>query len=189
MVAGTWHKLCSGPAHEEPEWLPATQKYYYLRKTGRFSSQCRLCHVWTKVKNPGSHHGYIDIRIARPYYEEAVNRIGMTELSERTGLSLHHIQIVFNKRNKKFVRKLSLRKVMLELVSIHRKNEYIDNPRVRWQTERRNNNGLSTCGGCGTPKANFTKGCESCSDRLRALLRNKRISPKEYDCLKAENFA
>ena len=181
LVDGIWHKLCTGPAHEEPEWLPATPKYYYYRKTGRAASQCRFCHVWIKVKNPGSHHGYIDIRVARPYYEEAVNRIGMTELANRTGLSLHHLQKVFLNPTRKYVQKMSLRKVMLELVSIRRKNEYQDAANIRWQTERRNNTGLTPCAGCGTPMQNWTRGCHNCYERHRHLYKTKQITKAEWD--------
>lgn len=189
LIDGVWHKLCSGSAHEEPEWLPVTPKYYYFRKSnGRPLANCRLCHVWDKVKNPGSHHGFVDIRIARPFYIEAVNRIGMTELSKRSGLSLHHIQSVFLKANKKFVRKLSLRKIMLELVSMHRKNEYNPDPRVRWQTERRNNNGLEVCTGCGTPKENVTTGCTNCYDRWYEWCRRKKITKRKWEAVKLEHF-
>lgn len=190
LIDGMWHKVCTGSAHEEPEWLPATPKYYYFRKSnGRPLANCRLCHAWDKVKNPGSHHGFIDIRIAQPFYAEAVNRIGMTELSKRSGLSLHHLQSVFLRSGKKYVRKLSLRKVMLEVVSIHRKNEYNSDPRVRWQTERRNNDGLDTCSGCKTPKENITRGCKACNDRWRSRYRTKKISKKRWLEIQREYFS
>ena len=188
LVDGIAYKLCSGSAHEEPEWLPATPKYYYFRKTGpttgRPSSQCRLCHVWDKVKNPGSHHGFVALAIARPFYIEAVNRVGIAELSRRSGLSTHHLQSIYSRPNKKFVRKISLRKVMLELVSMQRKNEYIDNPRVRWQTDRRNNGSLGTCGGCGGILRNITTGCKVCYDRHYSLFRNKKITKKQWQQIK-----
>lgn len=188
LIDGVWHKLCSGTAHEEPEWLPATAKYYYFRKTGptagRPSSTCRLCHVWDKVKNPGSHHGFVPIDIARPFYIEAVNRVGVAELSRRSGLSLHHIQSIYSRPNKKYVRKMSLRKVMLELVSMQRKNEYINDPRVRWQTDRRNNGELGTCGGCGGILRNITTGCKVCYDRHYNLFRKKKITKKQWKALK-----
>lgn len=188
-IDGIWHKLCSGSAHEIPEWLPATEKYYYYRKKSRRPlSQCRLCQAWDKVKNPGSHHGYVDIRVARPFYEEAVNRIGMTELANRSGLSMHQIQRVFLSTTRKYVQKNSLRRVMLELVSIHRKNEYVTNPRVSWQTERRNGRGLDKCNKCGTPRSNITRGCGGCYERWRDKYKNGQITKKRWDEIRIESF-
>lgn len=188
LVDGVWHKLCNGSAHETPEWLPATDKYYYRRNTtGKLLSQCRLCHAWDKVKNPGSHHGYIDIRIARPYYEEAVNRIGMLELSKRSGLSMHQIQQVFLSKTRKYVQKKSLRLVMLELVSIHRKNEHTTDARVQWQTERRNNRHLDVCADCGGLARNFTRGCRRCYGRFYDWFRHKKITKKRWEEIKRLN--
>lgn len=187
LIDGVWHKLCSGSAHEEPEWLPLTSKYYYFRKAnGRPLANCRLCHVWDKVKNPGSHHGYVDIRVARPFYQEAVNRIGMQELVRRSGLSMHQVQQVFLSSTRKYVQKASLRKVMLELVSIHRKNEYNSDPRVRWQTERRNNGELGRCSGCGGPVENITRGCIVCRNRWYDRYRHGKISKKKWEEIKEQ---
>lgn len=190
LIDGVWNKLCSGSAHEQPEWLPATEKYYYVRRTGKLTSWCRLCYAWDKVKSakPGSHHGYVDIRIARPYYNEAVNRIGMTELSIRTGLSLYQIRQVFVSSTRKYVQKNSLRKVMLELISIHRKNEYSTDERIRWQTERRNGRGLDKCNKCGTPRTNITRGCGGCYERWRNRYRLKQITEKRWNEIRIEYF-
>ena len=189
LIDGVWHKLCSGSAHEEPEWLPATPKYYYFRKSnGRPLANCRLCHVWDKVKNPGSHHGFVPIVIARPFYVEAVNRIGMTELSRRSGLSLHHLQSIYLRPGKKYVRKLSLRKVMLELVSMHRKSEFNHSPRVQWQTQRRNNGSAGTCGGCGGSRDNITDSCSACYDRNRRWFKEGKITEKRWEAIKIKHF-
>lgn len=180
---GIWFKLCTGPAHEGPIWLPATTKYFYFRKTGKQAgrpvARCRLCHQWNKLKSPGSLHGYVPVEKVLPFYTEAINRIGMTELSRRARVSLHHLgDVVMGKQ--KVVQKATLRKVMLELVSIQRKNEYLIEGRTRWRTERRNSNGLETCAGCGTPKRNYTAGCDNCWQRGFDLFKRKKITKEEW---------
>lgn len=185
LINGIWHKRCTGPAHEEHEWLPASDKYFYfLTKTGRPVSRCRLCHNWAKLKSPGSHHGYIPVNIARPYYTEVVNRIGAIELSKRSGLSINHILRVLSEVDKKYVEKAKLRKVMLELVSVRRKNEYSIAESARWRQERRNASGIELCNGCGAPKSEATRGCRTCRTRHYDRFYDKKITKKEWARLK-----
>ena len=187
LVDGTWHKLCSGPAHEQPEYLPATEKYFYFKTAdNRPVARCRLCHNWAKLKSPrpGSLHGYVPVDSVRPFYIEAVNRIGVKELSNRSGVSIGHILRVLTELDKKYVEKAVLRKVMLELVSMQRRNEHSMNGQTRWRTDRRNNGELGTCGGCGGPLRNITTGCSSCYDRFYALFRRKKISKKQWERIK-----
>lgn len=192
LVDVGWHKLCTGPAHEEPEYLPATSKYFYTHKSGPMKgelvSRCRLCSNWTKLKSPGSHHGYVEVEKVHQFYTEAVNRIGAAELNRRTGLSLGHLRAVVNK-DQKYVKKAQLRRLMLELTSIKRKNEYAADLRSKWRTEQRNNNGLEVCKKCGTPKENITRGCDGCSDRWYARYRSGKITKAEWDRVKRDHFS
>lgn len=140
MVGGAWHKRCTGSAHEEPVYLPATTKYFHTRKTGsragQFLSHCRLCENWHKLKSPGSDRGLVEVRLVRHFYEEAVNRVGRAELERRTGIAIFAINEVLNGTAKN-VRKANLKKVLLELISMRRKNEYHDNAQLRHQEKRR----------------------------------------------------
>ncbi len=189
LVDGVWHKRCTGPAHEEHEWLPANDKYFYfLKKTGRPVSRCRLCHNWGKLKSPGSYHGYIPVDIARPYYIEVVNRIGAMELSNRSGLSINHILRVLTNIDKKFVEKAKLRKVMLELVSIRRKNEHSITKSARWRQEKRNAGEIDLCPACGVPKNDVSLGCPSCQNRQAHRFKNGKITKKEYAMLKERMY-
>lgn len=188
LKQGVWHKLCTGPAHsEQGEYLPASEKYFIFKKSdGRPVARCRLCHNWAKLKSPhpGSLHGYVPVADVRPFYIEAVNRVGLAELSRRSGVSISHISAVLTDRNKQFVEKATLRKIMLELVSMQRKNERSLNGRARWKTDRRNNNELGTCGGCGGPLRNITTGCEKCYNRHYELFRAKKITKKQWQAIK-----
>ena len=185
-----WHKRCTGPAHDEHEYLPATEKYFYFRKSGknkgRPQARCRLCSNWTKLKSPGSHHGYIPVDAARPYYTEIVNRIGVTELHRRSGLATGHILRVLTDMNKKYVEKAKLRKVMLELVSARRKNEYSISKGARWRQERRNAKHIELCAGCGTPKNNATIGCTACRTRHYDRFSKGQITKKEWNKIQAK---
>lgn len=122
---GQRERLCKGPGHDEPTWLPETAKYFWQRKTGRqagtYVSQCRLCKNWTRVKSPGL-SGYVPDHIVRPYVVEGVHKVGLAEFSRRVGRNSSVLkQIIeqpFKKKQKRFVRR-----VMLEVISIRRKGE------------------------------------------------------------------
>jgi len=170
LIGGQWHRLCTGPAHDQPVYLPENDKYFYRYangpRKGKFIARCRLCKAWERVKNPGSEHGWIESDKAKPFFQEAANRIGIMELSKRTGLSQEMISRVVRGRTK-FTQKKSLRKVMLELVSIRRKGEHSINGYAAWRVVKRANGYSSTCSGCGTSLGNYTEDCEVCQERER----------------------
>jgi len=193
LVEGRWHKKCTGPAHaEEPDglvWLPATQKYFFQNKTGKqvgqLSSRCRLCTNWDKLKSPGSHQGYVEVEKIRPLYFEAINRIGIMELSKRAGVSRGHIKHVLF-RETKHVQKAKVRKVLLELTSLKRKTEEGQSYQLRVWNDKRNNGVLGNCPGCGGPFRNMTADCHSCRDRHYDKMRRGQITKEEYEILMNE---
>lgn len=121
------HKRCTGPAHEEPVWLPATEKYFYMQKTGKYKGKltykCRLCANWKKLKSPGSIQGLVPLQKVKPYFIEGVNRVGISEFARRTGLSVNGINNILNSESQRRVQKLVARKAMLEVISMRRKGE------------------------------------------------------------------
>jgi hypothetical protein len=181
FIDGALHKLCTGPAHDEPTYLPANEKYFYIRKSagreGELVSRCRLCSNWAALKSPGSLHGWIPVKDAFPYYAEAVNRIGLLELAKRTGMSPNSFYPVLIRRNK-YVQKAKLRLVILELISAKRKNEYSISPYARWRNERRAAGGHGRCSECGCLIANdiFTDACGHCTDRRGKLNERRRAA-------------
>lgn len=183
-VDSRWYKRCTGPAHAMPEYLPANDKYFTSHRSGsrvgQLLSRCRLCVNWAKLKSPGSHHGYVDIRDALPFYIEAVNRVGIIELALRSGVSASAIQNVLNGSNSKYVKKLTLRKIMLELVSMQRKGEHNNSKGLLWRRDRRNARHMNLCPGCGTPRSNATAGCIQCWDRWYDYWRQGKITSDEW---------
>ena len=171
LVDGTWHKRCRGIAHEEPVWLPANSKFFYVRGSqggqsnpGLFASQCRLCCAWTKVDSPGSNHGYVPVRSVRDLFVEAVNRVGLRELASRSGVSESAIQRVLYLR-KQSIQKATVRKVVLELVSMRRRDEHSISNGARRFAVARSNGHSPTCSGCGTVLDNYTDGCPVCVEQ------------------------
>jgi DNA-binding Xre family transcriptional regulator len=179
QINGQWHKKCKGPAHPEGVYLPWNEKYYYLYKkgarAGTFTSQCRLCHQWHKVKSPGTDHGLVPISQIRHFYIEGVNRVGMTELAKRAGVTAEHIKLVISGKQK-YVRKATLKKIMLELVSIKRHNEYSINAYALWRVRKRGYEpGTQFCVMCHRPYKNSDgyiempknddTHCDRCSER------------------------
>lgn len=117
-------RLCTGPAHDIPTWLPNTEKYFYLRNkaTGMLSSRCRLCMNWSRLKTPGSTTGYVDVVKVRPFFIEAVNRVGMVEVARRAGVTTETVRRVYTGSGDR-IQKAKVRAVLLELISMRRKGE------------------------------------------------------------------
>lgn len=189
-VRGEWYKLCTGPAHDKPEYLPATEKYFYVHKSGsqkgRLVSRCRLCINWDKVKFPSSYSGgLVPVRLVQRFFIEATNRIGVAELSRRTGVSPKTIQKGIKGGEGEF-HKHVVRRIMLELTSMQRKNENDINAYSKWRQERRLASRLKRCSGCGGLQANLTKGCGACLDRFRGQWRSGKITFEEWKAIQAE---
>lgn len=120
-------RLCTGPAHDNPTWLPNTEKYFYVhrrlnRGTSDMSSRCRLCMNWAKLKTKGSTHGWVEVPAVRQFFIEAVNRIGISELSRRAEIHPESIRRVYTGKGRR-VQKRTVRAVMLQLISMRRKGE------------------------------------------------------------------
>lgn len=184
QLHGRWYKLCTGPAHEKPEYLPATDKYFYTHKSGAkigaFTSRCRLCSNWNKLKTPRDYNGLVPSREVSPFFREAVNRIGASEFSKRTGLSPTTIRKGLQGGDD-YLQKDVVRRAMLELTSIQRKGEHSINEHSRWRQERRNIKGLETCKGCGGFVRNVTSDCRTCWERFRGWFRRGKITKKEWE--------
>jgi hypothetical protein len=177
-IGGILHKLCNGPAHEEPVYLPATEKYFYRLKNGdragRLTSRCRLCVNWAKLKSPGAYHGWIELRKVHLIYLEATNRIGLKELSRRSGVSRRALACAIGGQIT-YVQKAKVRLVLLELISIQRKNEHSISKGALWRQEQRLNSKRNVCGECNTPVLNYTDGCSTCWERKRGMERRKKM--------------
>jgi hypothetical protein len=121
------HYLCTGPAHDEPTWLPATERFFYRDRSLRaygFSYRCRLCANWSRLKGPSRGvSGLVSADSARPFTVELVNRIGMMEASRRTGLAPDVLRRVINTGRRRKVEKLTLRKIMLTLIDVREHGE------------------------------------------------------------------
>jgi len=62
------------------------------------------------------------MHVAFPFFREGVNRVGLHEFCRRTGIATGTIEAMFN-GSTKFVQKRTLRKCMLEIISMRRKGE------------------------------------------------------------------
>jgi len=148
IVDGKKHRLCRGPAHEEPVWLPLTEKYFYLREAGNPSaglkSPCRLCNLYrhSGMKSGGlGEHGFVPAHEIQPFFIEGINRVGLQEFSRRVGMHYENVGLIV-KGKRKFIRKMNAKKAMLEIVSIRREGEIrhkksiLRGSAIRGETER-----------------------------------------------------
>lgn len=199
-IGGVKHKICTGPAHNEPAWLPATDKYFAKRKSGarkgQLISRCRLCTSWRRHQLSFGELGLVPVASVLPFYREAVNRIGMMELAKRTGVHWQTISNVLHGKVKN-VRKSNARLVMLELISAKRKRE-VANPRAHVHNRRRLQGWAETpeqadednpvkCKRCGIPVNRYTDGCVTCRDRRLRRESYARRSPEKVKLDLAKN--
>lgn len=131
-IRGVMHKLCTGPGHDVPTWLPADDKYFYRHKSGRreggLTSRCRLCTNWNKLQSPGI-SGTVSITSVRPFAIELVHRLGKAEAARRAEISpttLRRILVGFGD-----IQKQTVRKIMLQLISARRKGEVYHRDDIR----------------------------------------------------------
>jgi hypothetical protein len=177
MIDGVWHKRCTGPAHETETFLPWNEKYFYPDRTAssrKFKAKCRLCENWATLESPGM-MGYISSDKVWRFYQEAVSRVGIAELSRRSGVDPQAISKVLRHKVPK-VRKTSFRKILLELISMRRKNEHSINGHSRWRNERRLISPIDACDECGGHLDNFTEGCDTCWERKRGRERRSQAA-------------
>lgn len=124
-IDGQLMRLCSGPSHDEPTWLPATEKYFYKRKSGHMAGyldhKCRLCRVW-KPGIPLDEGGWVAIEHVGPFFLEGVRRVGLSEFARRVGITRVNMRYIINGK-RRFVYKRTAKRAMLELVSMRRKGE------------------------------------------------------------------
>lgn len=118
---GVLYKRCSGPAHDEPTWLPAERKYFYLTKRGTLYNRCRLCCAYVHAEIPED-SGFIPIGKVAVYFKEAVWRVGMMETCRRINFTDTQMRRVINGKSQ-YVRKQTFKRLMLELISMRRKGE------------------------------------------------------------------
>lgn len=134
------YKLCRGPAHDEPTLLPATEKFFYVRKSsgreGQLYHRCRLCANWSRLKSPGT-SGYVPLYVALPFFREAVNRVGHMEAARRIGMSHNGLRDILKAPAYHKVQKGKLRLCMLEVISMRRKGEVRHRDSIRAGTHLR----------------------------------------------------
>lgn len=166
---GVWFKRCNGASHSKPAYFPANSVYFHVRKVGRRKGQllwqCKKCVNWQGSKIPLDETGFVEVRAVRHFYEEAVNRVGLAEFAKRTGLTERGLAYVL-KSESKYVRKTSLKRVMVELYKMRAIDEHSINLRARWHIPRRTNGVAQACKGCGTTLDNRTTGCKHCYERF-----------------------
>jgi hypothetical protein len=120
-VKGVLYKRCAGPAHDKPTWLPATNKYFYFTRRGTYYNRCRLCVVWSYAEIPED-AGFIPVDKVIPFFKEAVFRVGKMETCRRIQLTDKRLRQILGGESQ-FVKKATFKRLMIELVSMRRKNE------------------------------------------------------------------
>lgn len=125
IIDGKKERRCTGPSHSEPTWLPDTDKYFYMRKSGKYAgthvSRCRLCSAWRSGLSLDE-SGYVPAHVIKPFLIEGINRVGIMEFCRRSGVTQTNAYKIRHNRQRRVTRSVAKR-IMLEVVSMRRKNE------------------------------------------------------------------
>ena len=95
-IGKRWHKLCTGPSHENPEWVLAVK--FYQRKDGKPRSWCIACELHRSKRSvplvdyTDSYYGFV---------RSIVNRLGVEEAARRMQISQQALwQLRFGRKRK-----------------------------------------------------------------------------------------
>lgn len=85
-------KLCNGPSHHEPTWLPLDADHWYFHRSGKQAgkpfSHCKGCDGWPRMKHKGAPHGLVPKTLLLPYLCELIDRCGSKrEVAVRYGIA------------------------------------------------------------------------------------------------------
>lgn len=128
-------KLCRGPSHPPGgEWLPATTKYFYVRKEGAVGFQlytgCKRCRHWRQNKHTKVNTGWVEVREIHSFLMELVNRLGKRETAKRLRIGYHRFNRIYNGKQKHVQKRTAARMMELHLVVV-RANEFRDTTQLR----------------------------------------------------------
>jgi hypothetical protein len=71
-------RLCTGPSHRSPVYLPVTDEHWHFHKSGPYEgktlSRCKDCQGWTRRTHPEEGMGFIPAEGLVPIIQELVSR-------------------------------------------------------------------------------------------------------------------
>ena len=82
------HKLCRGPCHTQPTWIPTTQFRRRLTSGERLRGCCNRCeHYYRYPTVPPEQSGWVLMSNYHWLVRELENRLGRIEAARRAGIS------------------------------------------------------------------------------------------------------
>lgn len=90
-------KLCRGPSHPEPVYLPATTEFFRYRSEGRWlRSLCRQCENYAKAKEPTVSNGLIHASKVRWIFQGLVANLGTVGASNACNITPTMLRRIVN---------------------------------------------------------------------------------------------
>lgn len=141
-------KLCTGPAHAEPTWLPLTPEHWNFHRTGRDAgkpvARCRRCTNWSKLRDKDGPHGLIAPDVLLPLLRELVERCeGVYGVERAHGLRAVTLQNILEGTHTR-VQKRTAAKVIAALAEQRRRDRrdglsptFVTALKARVENERR----------------------------------------------------
>jgi hypothetical protein len=112
-------KLCNGPSHAEPTWLPVDADHWWFHRSGKQAgkpfSHCKACDGWPRMKHKESPHGLVPKTLLLPYLRELIERCGSKrEVTVRYGIA-RSVQIKALYGSSTTVQKRTFQRVLVAL--------------------------------------------------------------------------
>lgn len=110
-INGEIHKLCKGPLHDEPTWVPVS-KFSKIKKSGKPRSMCTACD--NARKGAGTRISVTPIRTA---LDEIIRRVGRSEAARLCGVDPDTIYMISYKKTRRINRETA-KKILAALAEL-----------------------------------------------------------------------
>jgi hypothetical protein len=132
-------KLCTGPSHRSPVFLPATEDYWHFHKSGPYEgkplSRCKDCQGWTRRTHPEEGMGFIPAEGLVPIIQELVSRCdSIKAAAECAGVARNTLHNILGGRQIS-IQKRKARAIILALHERRKLDRKNGGTSVRFRTE------------------------------------------------------
>jgi hypothetical protein len=136
-------KLCTGPSHPEPTWLPLDPEHWHFHRSGRKQglalARCRDCANWDKLQKKGGPHGYAVVN--RPLLHQLLNELiqrcgSIREVYRRYGISESTIDKLLRSDHER-VQKRTIQKILAALYEQRKRDRVSGTSSKRFLRARR----------------------------------------------------
>jgi len=115
-------KLCTGPSHPRPVYLPVTSEHWHFHKSGEYAgkplARCKACTNWSKLQKKEGPHGLVTLTLPQLLLvRELVDRHGGTiPAAHAVGMSPTKLRAIITAAESVRVQKRTIQRLLAALV-------------------------------------------------------------------------